>query len=184
MASAEERDAVRRPWLPACLAAHGLGVADAAALSYVVVDELVEAVATLGVHPWPAADGHGRLRFDGGDRHDVTVDADRLHTQLYRGWLARRPRVGDVFAVRIDEQQLPRVMARPWEEPLGTLLVGPVYDLGAEARKVARLALHAVRSDLLTAPEAKANRLAERALRNERPAPRRSALDPSVAPAS
>src|SRR4051812_29761046 len=54
-------DAVRRPWLPACLSAHGFSVETVQALSYVVLDEIVGNHATLTVSPWPAADGRGRL---------------------------------------------------------------------------------------------------------------------------
>ncbi len=172
MEAADERDRVRRPWLPACLAAHGLNVEEASGLSYVVVEEIVESVATLRVYPWPAADGHGRLRF-APQLTEVAVGYPLLRTQLYRGWLSRNPRIGDVFAVRVDAAALDHMGDEPEVRALGRILLGPVYDLSAEARTVAKLALYAVRSDVFTATEAQRNRLAQRAVRNERPAGRR-----------
>lgn len=174
---AAERDAVRRPWLPGCLAAHGLTPATVSELSYLVVEEMVEDVTALTVSPWPAADGRGRLRFADTDVDEVALRTEALHAQLYRGWLGRRPRIGDVFAGRVDLATLDEVADAVWTGPLARLLPDGVYDLSVEGRKLAKLAAYAVRSDILDAPEAKVNDLDAKAVRNDRPAPYRERLE-------
>lgn len=179
VAADDPRDRVRRPWLPGCLAAHGLITATVTELSYLVVEEMVEDVTAVTVSPWPAADGHGRLRFDDPDVAEVAVPTAALHGELYRGWLGRRPRIGDVFAARVDRAALAEAAEGVWRGPLQRLLPGAVYDLSAEARKVAKLALYAVRSDVLDAAEAQANDLDVKAVRDDRRAPSRAQLDPT-----
>ena len=175
MAGVAERSRRRRPWLPACLAAHDLTVDDVQQLCYIVVEEIVEDAATLGLTPWPAADGHGRLRFDVAGVSDIAVGLRRLHTEVYLGWLGRRPRIGDVLAARIDHAAVRR-SGGLWDRPLRELLSGPVYDMSKEARLVAKLALYAVRSDVLPPQWAENLGMASRAERNRRPAPVRPSL--------
>lgn len=173
---AAERGRVRRPWLPGCLAAHGLTAETVAGLSYLVVEEMVEDVTAVTVSPWPAADGHGRLRFPDIDVGEVALPTTVLYAQLYRGWLGRRPRIGDVFAGRVDEDTVEEAAERVWTGPLARLLPDGVYDLSVEGRKLAKLAAYAVRSQVLDAPVARENALHHKAVRNDRPAPYRAHL--------
>jgi hypothetical protein len=170
--TADERDDVRRPWLPGCLAAHGLTTATVGQLSYLVVEEMVEDITVVTVSPWPAADRYGRLRFQDSSA-EVAVPTAALYAQLYRGWLSRRPRIGDVFAARLDPGTLVETADVVWDGPLARLLPDGVYDLGAEARKVAKLAVYAVRNDIIDVAEAKENDLEVKAVRSDRPAPHR-----------
>jgi hypothetical protein len=165
----DERAAVRRPWLPGCLSAppHRLTIADVRELSYLVVEEMVEDVTVVTVTPWPAADAYGRLRFDGAAEAEVAVPTAALYRELYRGRFSRRPRVGDVFAGRVDRGALATASGGVWDEPLARLLPGPVYDLTAEARKVAKLAVYAVRSDILDNEEAEASLLLAKAVQSQ-----------------
>jgi hypothetical protein len=149
---------VRRPWLPAGLAAHGFTQADVGALTYLVVDEIVGSAVTLVLSAWPWADGLGRLRFlVDQDTRGVTVDADALRRSLYDGWLDRRPRIGDVFAAVVPQSvhDLQEPDGAPlWTRPIGDLVEGPVYDLTAEGRQVATLADRALVSPALSVGEA------------------------------
>ena len=160
----------RRPWLPAGLAAHGLTSSDTAGFTYVVVEEMVEGVVDLALSEWPAADGLGRLRFAVDTVTDLAVREERLHAEVYRGWLSRRPRVGDVLAGPVVREAL-RTSGGTWEGPLSGLLPGPVYDLSREARLVAKLALYAVRSDILATEEADAYGMTAKAIQHRRPLP-------------
>ena len=95
---------VQRPWLPPGLRAHGLSQDDVRELTYVVVDEIVGSSVTMTLSEWPWADARGRLRFTVDDRtRGVTVDLHALDRALYRGWLRRSPRVGDVFAAHVPD---------------------------------------------------------------------------------
>lgn len=175
----DERAAVRRPWLPGCLSAppHRLTTADVRDLSYLVVEEMVEDVTVITVTSWPAADAWGRLRFDGAaEAAEVAIPTAALDRELYRGRISRRPRVGDVFAARVDGDALAAALDGVWAQPLARLLPGPVYDLTVEARKVAKLAVHAVRSDILDIEEAEASLLLTKAERS-RPAKALGPLD-------
>jgi hypothetical protein len=175
----DEGAAVRRPWLPGCLSAppHRLTTADVGELSYLVVEEMVEDVTVVTVSPWPAADAYGRLRFDGAaEAAEVAILTAALYRELYRGRISRRPRVGDVFAARVDRDALSAAPDGVWAQPLARLLPGPVYDLSAEARKVAKLAVYAVRSDIVDIDEAEANLLLTKAEQN-RPANALGRLD-------
>lgn len=171
---------VRRPWLPPALRAHGLTTTDVADLTYVVVDEIVADAVTLALSSWPWADGAGRLRFavDDGTR-GVTVDRHTLDAALYRGWLRRGPRVGDVFAADVPrpahDAQEPDEAPR-WQRPIAELLTGPVYDLTLEARKVAKLAAWAVVSEVLPAEAAERNGLLQKRDDATRAAPRRESV--------
>jgi hypothetical protein len=176
MTAETSRGSVRRPWLPACLATHGLTTDTVAGLYYLVVEEMVEDITTLTLSPWPAADGHGRLRFDDTSIAEIAVPTATLHAQLYRSWLNRRPRIGDVFGAHIDRAVLAEATEGVWDGPLGRLLTKGVHDLSTEARKVAKLAVYAVRSDILEQSQAQANRQDAKVVRNDRPAPYRADL--------
>lgn len=167
---------VRRPWLPACLAARGRTPEDVRALRYVVVDEVVGDDVGLTVSPWPAADGWGRLRFpEAGDRVEIGVSKARLVRELYRPLRRRRtPRVGDVFAVRLSpvaEDLVATGEDLRWDRPLAALAEGPVYDLSQEARTVAKLALGAVAAPVISSQRAAAWDVDSRVDPIVRPAP-------------
>lgn len=151
-ATASADDSGHRPWLPESLA-QDYRQDTVAGLSYIVVDELVDEVATLAVHPWPYADEDGRLRFDSLEdvRHvDVTLVA--LQAGFYGGPPAdeseTRTFVGDVFAARLGsegEAVLAAAEDGGQTEPLAEVatLVQGVRDISGEARKVAKLAYFA-----------------------------------------
>ena len=179
--AAEVRPAeVRRPWLPAALRGHGFTQADVGALTYLVVDEIVGSSVTLVLSAWPWADARGRLRFAVDDStRGVTVDGAALDRALYRGWLDRHPRIGDVFAAvvprSVHEMQEPDEAPR-WERPIAELVDGPVFDLTPEGRTVAALADSALAGPVL--PEAAAARLglAGRPVEETPRAPRRESV--------
>lgn len=159
---------VRTPWLPAGLAEHGLDLRSVQALSYLVVEEMVDDVVTVTVSPWPAADRRGRLRFELKGVDEFAVALANLQEQVYEGWLARGPRVGDVFGAEVARERLQsREAEGVWNQPLAQLLPGPVYDLSAEARKVAKLAYYAAVTGVLSAEDAHRYRMDERAERGE-----------------
>lgn len=141
------------PWLPGQLRARNMTVNDAAKLSYIVVDEIVDDVATLAVHPWPVADGDGRVRFPDLDacRH-ATVSLRALKTELYSEWLQlqRDPRVGDVLgAILTDAARQALTRHDNAKRQLRSLLTQPVYDLSQEARVAAKLAYYAAMTPVL-----------------------------------
>jgi hypothetical protein len=154
----EDPSDVRRPWRPAAVS--GLPEESLGALSYVVVDEMVGVLTTLGVSPWPGADGLGRLRFDNSaDRGHVVVHRAELKQMLYEGWLSREPRVGDTFAVPIATAVEERLAVG--EDVLldaglrlADVFVGEVYDLSAEARTVVKLAYFAAMAPVVSQDEA------------------------------
>ncbi|MGY1670303.1 ComEC/Rec2 family competence protein [Geodermatophilus sp. SYSU D00710] len=162
---------VRRPWRPAAVPPEDVPDESLRDLSYVVVDENVGVLTTLGVSPWPAADGYGRLRFDvPADRGHVVVHHAELHDTLYAGWLSREPRVGDAFAVRIAPAVEARLAAGDdvsldAELRLADVFVGEVYDVSAEARTVAKLAYYAAMAPVVTEAEAVTRRQADKVLR-------------------
>jgi hypothetical protein len=141
---------VRRPWTPPCVPAELL--ADPSRLSYLVVDEIVGDTVSITVSGWPGSDDLGRVRFDGptadAPSGHLLVHRKELHERLYEGWLRRAPRVGDAFATVLDDGVAAR-LARDGEVVLdrtvrlADALPGPVADLTAEARTVAKLAFHA-----------------------------------------
>lgn len=163
-----------RPWLPSCLSQHGLEVDDVARLTYVLVEERVGDDVGLSLLPWPAADRRGRIRFRRlEERLELGLTTEELCRQLYAGWLQRAPRIGDVFAAEADTAALEelRDLEGPWTRPLGDLFPGAVYDVSAEARKVAKLAFYASVAPVLDAEEADAWRLTELADEVADPAP-------------
>jgi hypothetical protein len=148
--SRQNRDAFV-PWRPACLPDELRDRLDV--LSYVMVDELVGSLVTLTVSPWPDADEQGRVRFfarsspASGPGH-LLVHQRELHDLLYQGWLRRDPRPGDVFAAEVaaevgDRLQRGEDVVLDAHLRLATVLPGPVYDITAEARSVAKLAFYA-----------------------------------------
>jgi hypothetical protein len=139
-----------RPWAPP--AVPGELLADTSQLSYIVVDEIVGNTVTLTVSVWPGSDDRGRVRFpegaEGSTRGHILVHLKELRERLYEGWLRRAPRVGDAFAAVLGDAVAQR-LRESGEVVLnrGTRLVdalpGPVADLCAEARVVAKLAFFA-----------------------------------------
>ena len=140
-------------WLPQSLAATGVDVAE---LSYLLVEEIVRAEAHVQRWEWPSADRDGRLSWPTlRPLAQVAVPVDVLRWQLYQpqtGGLRRRPRAGDVFAVRWSAGR--RTPARVAD--LRTLFT-EAYDVSADARAAAKLAFFAVQSsqlDLVPADDA------------------------------
>jgi len=133
------------PWSPPSLAATGVEVAD---LSYLLVEEIVRAEAHLQRWEWPSADRDGRLSWPTlRPLAQVAVPVEVLRWQLYQpqaGGLRRRPRAGDVFAVRWAAGR--RAPARVAD--LRTLF-SEAYDVSADARAAAKLAFFAVQSSQL-----------------------------------
>jgi hypothetical protein len=135
-----------RPWTPP-------GVSDDMAkeqgLRYVLVDEIVGDVVTLAVASWPGSDDLGRVRFpDGPACGHLVVHRRELRERLYEGWLRRDPRVGDAFATVpagavLDELASSGQVLLDEHLRLADALPGPVVDLSAEARTVAKLAFYA-----------------------------------------
>jgi beta-lactamase superfamily II metal-dependent hydrolase len=153
-----ERTTVRRPWRPASLRSAALSDDDLRALSYVVVDEIVGDVLALAVSPWPAADGHGRLRFEPAAMGDIVMAGNQLGERLYRDWVRRAPRVGDVLATRLPTRVLKTLKAGDDVVvddtfDLAELFADDVYDVSADARKVAKLAYYAAASQPISAAE-------------------------------
>lgn len=178
--SATDAREVRRPWLPAPLAAHGFDADSVQALSYVLVDEQVDDAVTVTVLPWPVADGAGRLRFDDlASAREIGLSLSALRDELYEGWLSRRPRVGDVFAAALSAQARAALESQQelaWERPLAEFVDGPVYDLSAEARMAAKLAFYAGVAAIHDTEDADAWQLLDKADTSLAPAPVRSEL--------
>lgn len=139
------------PWWPEPLAAAvaaadpqrwqsagGDAAALTADLTYLLLEELAGPVAVLQRWAWPDADRQGRLVWRaGGPLEEVPVPQGVLRWQLYdQTALTRRPRPGDVFAVRWLRSR--RTGAAPVED-LRTLF-SDAYDVSADAREAARLA--------------------------------------------
>jgi len=126
-----------RPWAP-----DGLGGADPAGLSYILVDEIEGRAVGLAVSDWPRVDGAGRLRFGappvllGADRHSLEEFVNKYRET------SRRIRSGDVFAahtrpVEEGEARLePMLAPEQWIDP-------PVYDVTADARDAAKASFSA-----------------------------------------
>lgn len=113
---------------------------------YVVLEEMVDDVALLRRWPWPRVDQLGRLVWPDGGEHDtdaVTIDIERLRTQLYLpNRILRVPRVGDTFCVAPPRGEQPRWRNRHVRD-LRTVFPGDVYDVSADAREAAKLAYQA-----------------------------------------
>jgi hypothetical protein len=160
------RDADRPAWLPLSLREAGHTLESVGRLSYIVVDEIVDDVVTLAIHSWPVADAAGRVRFPNLEncRH-VAISLRVLQTQLYRGWLARAPRLGDVFGAVLTESAQRRLAVQDhvrWRRGLHTLLETPIYDLSADARVVVKLAYYAAMAPVLAKKEVDRWGLAEK----------------------
>jgi beta-lactamase superfamily II metal-dependent hydrolase len=139
-----------RPWTPPCVPAELL--TDTSQLSYIVVDEIVGNTVTLTVSVWPGSDERGRVRFPAGEedstRGHVLVHLKELRERLYEGWLRRAPRVGDAFAAVLGDAVAQRLresgeVVLDRGTRLADALPGPIADLTAEARNVAKLAFFA-----------------------------------------
>lgn len=151
-----------RPWQP-----RGLGeVIDrelVGQLSYIVVEELSEGVASLVVAPWPGVDGRGRLRFgDEDEQFRVVANRDELSDALavYRVPIAgaqvsealerqlrERPlTVGDVFGAwtqwQVDDD------GAAIEDPFAWLYAS-VFDVTADARDAAKAQTNAAVAGVL-----------------------------------
>lgn len=160
------------PWLPASLRAHDLTVSDAKSLAYIVIDEIVDDVATLAIHPWPVADEQGRVRFPelGACRH-AAVSVRALETELYHGWLEREPRVGDVFGAALTDAGRRRLSRHDDTRcQLRSLLSPPVYDLSPDARIAAKLAYYAAMAPVLPGEKARRWNLSEKEASSAGPA--------------
>jgi beta-lactamase superfamily II metal-dependent hydrolase len=125
---------------------------DPARLSYLIVDEIVGDTVTMAVCGWPGSDELGRVRFDstpaGAPTGHLLVHRKELHERLYEGWLRRTPRVGDAFATVLGDPVVARLaefgeVVLDHSVRLADVLPGPVADLSAEARTVAKLAFYA-----------------------------------------
>lgn len=130
------------PWKPEDLP---LPAEELAALSYVVVEEVVGSVALLRRWSWPDVDPLGRLVWPDDSEYGTgaaAVALELLRAQLYApSKLKRRPRCGDTFAVR-------GAVEAAWEaeeqvSDLRALFSGSLYDISADAREAAKLAYHA-----------------------------------------
>ena len=130
-----------------------VATADAAdvELSYLLVEEIVRGQAHLQRWPWPDADRDGRLVWPTArPLGDVVVPVDLLRWQLYQpqeDGLRRRPRAGDVFAVRWSGGR--RSASRVTD--LRTYFT-EAFDVSADAREAAKLAYLAVQSAQLDLP--------------------------------
>ena len=126
---------------------------DPGPLSYVVVDEIVEPTCVLAVSGWPRIDGKGRLRFRLDERpHLVRVSRGDLARYLRRHRTStrhrrREVRIGDVYAAVARTERLPEpesgreARELTGETPLDWL-EPPVYDVTADARDAAKVALY------------------------------------------
>ncbi|HEX8093180.1 hypothetical protein [Jatrophihabitans sp.] len=130
------------PWSPEDLP---VPAGELAALSYVVLEELVGSLVLLRRWSWPDVDQLGRLIWLEDSEHDsdsAAVALELLRAQLYTpNNLKRRPRCGDTFAARTSTDA-------GWQDDqavgdLRTLFSGAVYDISADAREAAKLAYHA-----------------------------------------
>jgi hypothetical protein len=135
-------------WLPERLLQAGVGVG-AAQLQYVVVEEMVDGLASLLAWEWPLVDTKGRLFWHPSAQDhpvELSVPLRRLVHQLYEaGGLRRDPRCGDTFAARVD------TTATDDDAPVDDLrAVFPdgVYDLSAEAHQAAKLSYQGALADI------------------------------------
>lgn len=148
MASTRRRSGKSAPWRPESIGALGLTDGDLRGLSYVIIDEIVGPVAALEVSGWPTADRTGRIRFEDAAAGDLVVTVDELTERLYRGWLRRTPRVGDVLATRLD-RALVATLESGEDVVIGAavdlvdVLAHEVYDVSTDARTVVKIAYHA-----------------------------------------
>ena len=126
-------------------------------LFYVVVEEILGGAIGLTVSDWPEVDTSGRMRFPSPARL-VGVDRAWLDEQLTEHRLPRSPeiarrelRIGDVFAVAGVELAI-----APGESELTiTGWTPPIYDLTAEARAAAKIALYGAVAPVLDPEQAR-----------------------------
>lgn len=133
--------------------------------SYLVVEDRAEGVATLEVSPWPRLDDRGRPYFDSsmpllrpswirtdGEAGEfwplIAVDAvelDRMRRVRFgNGFETREMQAGDAFGAAINPSAWVELPTPRLERGmLRYLFRSPLYDVTAEARELARIALAA-----------------------------------------
>jgi hypothetical protein len=131
-----------------------------------VVEEIVGGSVGLALSPWPQTDGAGRLRFAEEESLTFAVERDSFERYLAKHRrpraLRRRPlRIGDVFAVKVNEEVLGQVAGqleeRTSRQPLlnpKDWLRPPVYDITADARDVAKTSFYAAVTEALNPMQA------------------------------
>jgi hypothetical protein len=124
-------------------------------LSYIVLEEILGDAIGLAVSDWPEVDASGRLRFATPARL-AGVDGSWLEQQLIEhrkpADIADRPlRIGDVFAVADVELGI----APGQSELTITRWTPPLYDLTAEARAAAKIALYGAVAPVLDHEQAR-----------------------------
>jgi hypothetical protein len=149
------------PWRPPTL-----GRAKTDDLRYLIVEEIVGSSIGLALSPWPQTDSEGRLRFADDEALTFGVERDSFARYLAKHRrpraLRRRPlRIGDVFAVKVDQQVLRQVAGQLEEktslQPLlnpDSWLRSPVYDITADAREVAKASFYAAVTEPLNPMQA------------------------------
>ncbi|MFE1870280.1 hypothetical protein ACFW9N_05150 [Streptomyces sp. NPDC059496] len=128
------------------------------AFSYAVVEEVEAGIVSLELSPWPELDEEGSPEFSDargsglGCSEDgepvrilevISQSLEEIPIERFGQSLNARPvRVGDVFGVAIDPRELPSAPGRPLEgKKLESAIRSPLYDVTAEARTLARIAL-------------------------------------------
>jgi len=118
-------------------------------LRYLVIEEIVGTSVGLSLSPWPQTDPEGRLRFATDTTKTLAVERAPFERYLARHrrprTLRQRPlRIGDVFAVKVNEAALETVSEELEQktrlQPLlnpADWLQPPVYDITADARDAA-----------------------------------------------
>lgn len=132
---------------------------------YLLIDELVGDTLGLSLSPWPSVDEVGRVRFHGeplllganADAFKRLLDKHRRPRQL-----RRRPlRIGDAFAVRVNDEALARLAAEaasgarlePAPDP-STWIRPPIYDVTGDAREHAKSSFYSAVTSKLAPHEA------------------------------
>jgi hypothetical protein len=128
-------------------------------LSYIVVDELSEDVATLVISEWPRIDERGRRRKIG-DSWEAGVGRAELETMLSERRVPkpmasdqelreREVRIGDAFAaLTLRPRGRKPAITSPWR-----LIEAPIYDVSAAARDAAKAALYGAMAPTLSVDE-------------------------------
>jgi hypothetical protein len=137
-------------WLPERIQQAGLPPDEVARLRYVVVEELVDGVASLLAWSWPHVDGRGRLFWRPSEQDqpvEISAPLRHLAWQVYdAAELERQPRCGDTFAARVVAPD------QPFVEDLREVFPDGVYDLSPEAHQAAKLAYQGALADLRERP--------------------------------
>jgi len=145
-------------------------VEEATALTYIVVEEIVGGTVGLSLSPWPGADNRGRLRFAvGEDPVHVAVDVEAFCSFLAEYDLTFVPPgrateqddgrpllIGTTLAASVH-----RTAATTWTRPFRRWILGPLFDITADAREVAKLAHYAAVTEEWTQERAEAYGLTE-----------------------